>query len=239
MATATKPVKEVTSIEEKEKFKAEAKSALAEAKLHTEQARKEKAEADQAEILLRSKQRAEADELAKNQHHKVYVFDQTVHEESVKACIAQLQTWDRQDPACGIEIQLNSPGGNIMDGFALIDFIDGLRKKGHSIDIVALGMAASMAGVILQSGDRRIMGRNAMLLLHEASFGAIGSFGNVEDHVSLVKMMHDHILNIFAERASKINPKTTKRFIEKNWSRKDWWMDASKALELGFVDEVR
>lgn len=239
MAGETKAVKAVTSIEEKEKFAAEAEAAHEEALLHKQEARKEKAEAEQAEILLASKRRAEADELAKNQHNKVYVFDKDVNESSVKGCISQLTTWARQDPGCAIEIQINSPGGDIVEGFALIDFLDDLRVKGHDISIVALGMAASMAGVILQSGTTRIMGKNALLLIHEAAFGAAGSFGKVEDRVKLVKIMQNRILDIFAERAVAINSKTTKKFIERNWERKDWWMDAKTALELGFVDEVR
>lgn len=239
MAGETKAVKAVTSVEEKAKFTAEAEAAHEEANLHKQEARKEKAEAEQAEILLASKKRAEADELAKNQHHKVYVFDKDVNESSVKSCISQLQTWARQTPNCDIEIQINSPGGDIVEGFALIDFLDDLRHKGHTINIVALGMAASMAGVILQSGDTRIMGKNALLLIHEASFGAAGSVGKVEDRVKLVKIMQNRILDIFAERASAINTKTTKKFIEKNWLRTDWWMDAETALRLGFVDEVR
>ncbi len=239
MASATRPVKEVVSVEEKEKFKAEAEAAHEEALLHRAEARKETAEAEQAEILLSSKKRAEADELAKNQHNKVYVFDKAVEEGSVKACISQLTTWSRQDEGCEIEIQLNSPGGDIVEGFALIDFLDDLRTKGHDISIVALGMAASMAGVILQSGTKRIMGKNALLLIHEAQFGASGSFGKIEDRVKLVKIMQNRILDIFADRAAAINPKTTKKFIERNWERKDWWMDAETALKLGFVDEVR
>lgn len=239
MAGETRAVKAVTSVEEKDKFKAEAEAARQEAKLHVAETRKETAEAKQAEILLRSKQRAEDDELAKNQHHKVYVFDKAVEEGSVKTCIAQLTTWSRQAPGCPIEIQINSPGGDIVEGFALIDFLDDLRAKDHTVNIVALGMAASMAGVILQSGTTRIMGKNALLLIHEASFGTAGSFGKVEDRVKLVKIMQERILNIFADRAIKINPKTTKKFIERNWERKDWWMDAETAARLGFVDEVR
>lgn len=239
MAAATRPVKEVVSVEERQKFTAEAEAAHEEALLHRQEARKEKAEAEQAEILLASKKRAEADELAKNQHNKVYVFDKDVNESSVKVCISQLQTWARQEPGCAIEIQINSPGGDIVEGFALIDFLDDLRAKGHTINIVALGMAASMAGVILQSGSTRIMGKNALLLIHEAAFGAAGSFGKVEDRVKLVKIMQNRILDIFADRAVEINPKTTKKFIERNWERKDWWMDAETAARLGFVDEVR
>lgn len=233
------PATRTTSAEEKTKFVAEAEASLAEATLSKAEARVQIAEARQQEIVLRSKERAEKDELAKNQHHHVYVFDQPVGDASVKAAIHQLTTWSRQDPKCEIEIQINSPGGGIVEGFALIDFLDDLRDKGHPVNIIALGMAASMAGIILQSGDSRVMGKNAILLIHEAQFGARGTFGEVEDEVKLVKMMQERILDIFEARAKPINKKTTKAYLRRNWKRTNWWLSADQALELGLVDEVR
>ena len=96
-----------------------------------------------------------------------------------------------------------------------------------------------MAGVILQAADTRIIGENAILLIHEGSFGAVGSYGEVEDRVKLMNLLHGRILDIFEKRAKPLNSKTTKTFIKKNWSRQDWWMNATMALELGFVDEIR
>jgi ATP-dependent protease ClpP protease subunit len=227
------------SAEEKKKFLAEAQAAESQATLFEAETRVQVAEAEQQEIVLRAKQRVEKDELAKNAHNHVYVFDQPVGESSVKACIDQLTAWTRQTPGCAIEIQINSPGGDVVEGFALIDFLSDLRQKGHEIDIVTLGMAASMAGVILQAADNRIMGKNSILLIHEASFGAVGSYGEVEDRIKLVDIFHERILSIFAERAQPINNKTTKAFIKRNWNRKDWWLSADSALKLGFVDQVR
>jgi ATP-dependent Clp endopeptidase proteolytic subunit ClpP len=228
-----------TTIEERNKFTAEAEAAHEEAQLHRAEARKVTAEAKQAEILLAAKKRAELDELAKNQHNSVYVFDRPVDEDSVKACINQLVLWTRQKDNCEIELQINSPGGAVIDGFALVDFIFDLRAKGHTINTRALGAAASMAGVLLQTGNKRIMGENAFLLIHEAQFGAVGSFGKIEDQVKFVEIMHERILNLFASRAELINKKTTKGFIKRSWSRKDWWMTADTALGYGFIDEVR
>jgi ATP-dependent protease ClpP protease subunit len=95
-------------------------------------------------------------------------------------------------------------------------------------------MAASMAGVILQAGTTRTMGKNAFLLLHEGSMGASGDFGSVEDRVKFMKLLHEHILDLFAGRAT-----VTKAFIRKNWNRTDWWMSSDEALKHGFVDEIK
>lgn len=223
---------------------AEARRAAADAALASAETRKEVAYAEQEEIALRKDIREEKDELAKDTHFKVYVFDQGVSDSTVKACVNKLTAWSRQtvdseEGPCKIELQINSPGGDIVAGLALVDFLRSLRKLGHVIDTVAFGMAASMGSVILQAGTRRIMGKNAMLLLHEGSLGAIGDFGQVEDRVKLMEKFHERILDIFVERASALNKKTTKKYITEHWKRTDWWLNASESLEMGFVDEVR
>lgn len=204
-----------------------------------QEARKVAANAAVAEILLDREQEKRANELAANERNRVYVFDSDVSESAVKRCITQLTAMARQEPGCAIELQINSPGGSIFDGFALIDFLRDLRKNGHQITVVGFGMVASMAGVILQAADRRVMGANSLLLIHEGSLGAVGDFGKVEDRVKLMGIMHARILELFESRAKPINAKTTKAFIKRNWQRKDWWMTANDALKLGFVDEVR
>lgn len=177
--------------------------------------------------------RAEQDELAADRHHHIYNFSKSVGDASVRECINQLTNWHRKDPTCKIEIIFNSPGGSVVDGFALFDFIQFLRGEGHHITTSALGMAASMAGVLLQAGDERIMGRQSWLMIHEASFGAFGKIGEVEDTVEWVKMVQERILDIFAERSN-----LSKAQIRTKWRRKDWWISSDEALKQGFIDAV-
>lgn len=223
---------------EAQKFEAERVRALAEADRAAAEAKVFAEEAAQEAIATATARRTEEEELAKDKHHLVYVFDQSVNEKSVKNCIQQLTTWYRSKPGQPIELQINSPGGSIFEGLALVDFLRGLREKGTQVDTVAYGMAASMGGVLLQAGETRRMGENALLLLHEGSLGAIGDFGQVEDQVKLMHKLHDRILDLFESRAIEINPRTTKRFIKKNWERTDWWLTSDEALDLGFVDEI-
>lgn len=220
---------------------AEAEANRAKARLHEVEARKVAAEAAKAEheaevasIALAREQEKRRRELAADEHHHVYVFDGSVTPSSVKACMTQLNQWARNDPGCAIEVVFNSPGGSVIDGMALWDHIQSLRAKGHEVTTVALGYAASMAGILLQAGDRRVMGRESYLMLHEASFSAGGKIGEVDDTVEWVKRVCDRILDIFAARS-----KLTKAQIKRKWTRKDWWLDSSEALKLGFVDEVR
>jgi ATP-dependent protease ClpP protease subunit len=91
-----------------------------------------------------------------------------------------------------------------------------------------------MAGILLQAGDVRIMGKESWLLIHQVSFGASGSFGEVEDTTKWVDRIQDRVLDIFASRS-----KMSKAQIKRKWNRTDWWISSDEALKLGFVDETR
>lgn len=132
-----------------------------------------------------------------------------------------------------ITIWFNSPGGFVVDGLALYDYIVGLRDGGIHITTVALGEAASMAAVLLQAGTERLVGRNAHVLIHEASGSAIGKTSELEDEVAYTKRLQRRLLGILAERST-----LTEAQIARKWRKTDWWLDSSEATELGFADGV-
>ena len=206
-----------------------------------EEVRKARYEASLAELSYNHHKREEDKLLSTDRYNKVFRFVNPVEEVSVAECMNVLSRWSRLDPKCDIEVVFCSPGGSIIDGFALFDFIQDLKRKGHKVITKTIGYAASMAGVLLQAGTDRVMGRESWMLIHEASFLAMGKMGEVTDTVEWVKRMCDRIATIYAERAAEKtgkNEKTVKAFIKKNWTRKDWWLSADEALEYGFVDRV-
>lgn len=217
-----------------EKFKAEAEKARHEAEGHRFQTANIKLQYEENKRITDSL-------LAGDSYNHVYRFMDPVGDVTTQLCMSTLTRWSRQDPKCSMEIVFNSPGGSIIDGFALYDFIQGLKRKGHYIRTKTIGMAASMAGVLLQSGTVRVMGRESWLLIHEAAFGTGGKIGAVEDQVEWVRKMCDRIADIFAERAAVVTKKDVvkvKAFIKKSWTRKDWWIDAEQAKKYGFIDEI-
>ena len=187
-----------------------------------------------AHVELRALQRAETMELSKDKYHHLYPFYRAVDEASVSNCMEMLSYWSRTEPGCSMEIVFNSPGGSVLAGLALFDFIRALSNNGHHITMHTLGYAASMAGILLQAGDKRVMGREAWILIHEISFGAVGKIGEIEDTTEWVKKMQKRTLNIFAERS-----KMSVAQIEKKWKRTDWWLDSAEAFKLGLIDDIR
>lgn len=213
----------------------------AESRKFEAEARKAAAEAETAELSAEVNRtirdgaiRAHKAALASDSHHHIYRFSTGVGETSVKACMSKLAEWMRQDPRPQrIEIVFSSPGGSIIDGFVLFDYIQQVRRSGIHVTTSTLGYAASMAGVLLQAGDDRVMGKESWLLIHEASFGASGSLADVTDTVDWVKRMQDRLVDIYAERSGK-----SKTWIKKKFERKDWWLNSTEALTHGFIDRI-
>ncbi len=212
---------------ERLKNEAEVRKTLAEAE--QEEVELARLKLDLVEAELRAKKKQSTDE-----ENCVYRFNTEVTCTSVKACMARLTEWSRINPKCDIEVIFSSPGGSIIDGMELFDFLQSLRYQGHTVTTGSLGYAASMAGILLQAGDKRWIGQQAWMMIHRAAFGAYGKTFEVEDEVKLVKRMEERILTIFTSRS-----KLTANKIKRNWERKDWWISADEALDLGLVDEVR
>ena len=236
------PIKKATTqttaaavrLAELERLNAETRKLQAEASIAEATARKVTAEAKDAEIKSYETQLELAKRQSSDDRNFLYRFSKDVSHASVTSCISTLTQWHREDPKCAMEVVFSSPGGSIVDGMELFDFMQHLRNEGHKVTTGTLGYAASMAGILLQAGDVRWMGHQAWVMIHRAAFGAIGKTFEIEDEVRYVKRIEDRILDIFTSRSH-----LTKLKIKRNWDRKDWWINADEALELGLVDEVR
>jgi len=224
---------------------ADARSLAYTAKLNAETERI-KAETLTAEAAARvqilyaeNKEREVREALAIDRYHHLFRLDDDIDALSVGRCIDQLTIWRRLEPGCPIEIQLTSPGGSIIEGLALFDFLRELSRAGHTITTSAYGFAASMAGILLQAGDIRVMARESWLMIHEPKAGVIGSLGQMNDRIEWMKRINERVIDIFYDRSRDGAKKLTRKAIADRYNRKDWWISAPEALELGFIDEVR
>lgn len=215
------------------------------------EARKADFEADQLETVLAVAKlerdaiaRLHAETNASDKYNHVYHFTGSVDAGSVDKCVKQLNIW-RRTGAKNIEIIFSSGGGSVIDGLELYDFIQILKREGIHVTTGSLGMAASMAGILLQAGNTRWVGKEAWVLIHEIQAGMMGSMGQMEDRIEWLKRIQGRILDIFAERTKTAAEEGTagkpfsRKTLETNWKRKDWWLSSDECLRGGIVDEVR
>lgn len=167
--------------------------------------------------------------LARGEFHLLEAVD----DEVVHDLIIKMDTWKQKHPGEPITLYIDSPGGIVMSGLALCDYIDLLKAEGHHITTVGMGLIASMAGVIHQMGDTRKLTKRSWLMIHEVQGVAMGSLTEQKDEIKLNERLQDQCLEILASKCHM-----NKVAIKKRWVRKDWWLDADDALKGGFCDGV-
>lgn len=171
--------------------------------------------------------------LAQSAEHDTFTFMAEVTDQTVYQTMNHLGVWSRRYPGRDLKLIINSPGGSVIDGLALYDFLQEL-KEDHHVTTVTLGMAASMGGILLQAGHTRVAGSNAFLLIHEVSSYSGGKITELKDEAKFLERLEDKGVGILAERSTM-----TPQKIKNRMARQDWWLDAEEALRLGFVDEIR
>jgi ATP-dependent Clp protease protease subunit len=145
--------------------------------------------------------------------------------------IAQLLFLESEDPKKDISLYINSPGGSVTAGLAILDTMNHIKPN---VATVCVGMAASAAAVILAAGEKgkRFALPNAEVMIHQPWGGAQGQATDIE-------ITAKHIVAT-RERLNKILSKATGQpleKIEKDVDR-DYFMMADEAKKYGLVDEV-
>ena len=214
------------------KHGAEADKFRAEAAWFASQAREKAVYAEKLEhdfmLVRRSFDREQRD----NDENRIIDFTNSVDRASAEACMNTLARW-RRESKDQIVIRFSSPGGSVIDGLSLFDYIQSVRADGIRVVTCTLGYAASMACILLQAGTERVMGANSHILIHEVSSGAIGKLSEMEDETKFVRRLNDRLVGILAAKA-----KMSRAAIKNRAKRKDWWVSADEALKIGFCDRL-
>ena len=203
------------------------------AQLLEQELRQITADADLAEMRRNEKADMERDRAVKPGRIRHLYINNVVSGRSVDEWLDALSHWELRDPGEPITITINSPGGSVLDGLALYDGILRLRRKGHHVTTRGTGLIASMATILMQAGDERILDANSWFMIHEVSAGTRGTISEMEDQAAFVKRLNDRLHGILAERST-----LTKRQIMSRTKKKDDWLSAEEAVELGFADKV-
>lgn len=145
--------------------------------------------------------------------------------------VAQLLFLQSEDPKKEIQLYINSPGGSVHAGLAIIDTMGHIKNP---ISTVCVGMAASMAAVILSCGDKgkRIALPNAEVMIHQPHGGTEGQASDIEISAKHILKIRTTLNKMLAKNTGQPLSK-----IEKDVDR-DFFMDADEAKKYGIVDVV-
>lgn len=165
---------------------------------------------------------------------RIIYLDRPVDSESVNEIIQQISLLATEAPGESITMLINSPGGSIQDGLVLIDV---MRSYDGVIKTVSLGMAASMAAVILAAGTKghRYISPHSQVMLHQPLIGGGLAGGNCSEIEGVAKSLLarkkqiDDMLVDFTERPRKDILKLTST---------DTYLNAQQAKDNGLIDVI-
>ena len=145
--------------------------------------------------------------------------------------IAQLLFLESEDEKKDIKIYINSPGGSVTAGMAIYDAMQYVKPD---VSAVCVGVAASMAAVLLASGakGKRFMLPNSEILLHQVMGGAEGQAIDIEISARHIVKIKDSLNKILAKHTGRPLDQ-----VEKDTDR-DFWMNADEAKRYGLIDEI-
>ena len=154
-----------------------------------------------------------------------------INDDTANLIVAQLIYLEGKDPDKDIMMYINSPGGSVSAGLAIYDTMNYIKPD---VCTTCVGMAASMAAVLLSSGakGKRYALANSEIMIHQPLGGAQGQ-------ASDIAITAEHILKT-RKKLNKIlsdNSKASLEKIEKDTDR-DNYMSADEALEYGLIDKI-
>ena len=126
---------------------------------------------------------------------------------------------------------INSPGGLITAGFAILDTMNYIKPD---ISTICMGQAASMAAILLsmgKKGKRRAL-ENSRVMIHQPLGGATGQASDIEIHTKEILFLRDKLNTILSNNTGQSVEK-----IEKDTNR-DNFMSSESALKYGIIDEI-
>lgn len=145
--------------------------------------------------------------------------------------IAQLLFLEAEDPERDISLYINSPGGSVTDGLAILDTMQFIRPD---VSTICLGQAMSMGAILLAAGTRgkRFALPNARIMIHQPSGGFSGTAADIEIQAREIVRMREQLNKMLASWTGQ----SLKRIAAD--SDRDFVQTAAEAVEYGLVDKV-
>ena len=164
---------------------------------------------------------------------RIIMLTEDVNHVTASSIVAQLLFLESEDPDKEISFYINSPGGSITDGMAIVDT---MRYIKCPISTICVGMAASMGAVLLACGDKgkRFATPNSEIMIHQPLIS-----GGLSGQATEIKIHADHILRTRSRLNTLLSEQTGQDLatIEKDTER-DNYMLAEGALKYGLIDGI-
>ena len=161
----------------------------------------------------------------------IIMLNDGINDQVAGLVVSQMLFLQSQDPKKDINLYLNSPGGVITSGLAIINTMDMIE---NDVSVVCMGQACSMGAVILCCGaeGKRYSLPDSRIMTHQPRGGTEGVHDDMEIQVAECGRLKDILYKKMAQRTGK-----TVKQVEKMCVR-DYWMSPEQALENGIIDKV-
>lgn len=162
---------------------------------------------------------------------RVIFLGEDVNQHTANIVVAQLLHLAYEDSKKDIKLYINSPGGSVYDGLAIIDTINYIEPD---VQTIGIGLQASMGAMLLSCGKKgkRSALPNSRIMIHQPSSGTEGKITDQEIMLKEGIFLKKRLCEIFAKNTGQKLEK-----VEKDMDR-DNWMSAEEALEYGIIDQI-
>ncbi|HFR3756249.1 TPA: ATP-dependent Clp protease proteolytic subunit [Streptococcus suis] len=164
---------------------------------------------------------------------RIILLTGPVEDNMANSIIAQLLFLDAQDPTKDIYLYVNTPGGSVSAGLAIVDTMNFIKAD---VQTIVMGTAASMGTIIASSGakGKRFMLPNAEYMIHQPMGGTGGGTQQTDMAIAAEHLLktRNKLEKILADNSGK-----TVKQIHKDAER-DYWMSAEETLAYGFIDQI-
>lgn len=162
---------------------------------------------------------------------RIIFLGEEINSVTANLVIAQLLHLESQDAEKDISLYINSPGGEVYSGLAILDTMNYIKPQ---VSTICVGMAASMAAVLLASGakGKRFCLPNSMVMIHQPSGGAQGQQTEIEIAAREIRETRRRLNQILSDASGQPFEK-----VEADTER-DHYMRADEALSYGLIDRI-
>ena len=162
---------------------------------------------------------------------RVVFLNGPVEENMANIVMAQLLFLEAEDPDTDINLYINSPGGVITAGMAILDTMNYIKPD---VSTIVNGQACSIGSFLLAGGakGKRLALPNAEVMIHQPLGGAQGQQSDIELQAAHIKKTRDKLEKYYAEWTGRSQEEINKA------CDRDNWMTAEEALEFGLIDRV-